>query len=201
MVDRSRAGVTSRISPAPGRKRTWRIDDERAFRLPVIVDHMFVDPDSGAVGYRIQATVDLVDGEPALTRIDLLATGGIDVVRMQREFRWASPLEVVLRSVPIMLSRGIDPFTFDLPVSGFPEAAELTGPVNAPLTDAFLEEIAREYLAVGRGYAAAIAVDRHVSPRTVVSWVEKARRRGILTRVPQGGFGGKIVPRSRRRPS
>jgi hypothetical protein len=201
MVDRSRVGVTSRISVAPGRKRTWRIDDERAFPLPVIVDHMFVDPDSGAVGYRIQATVDLVDGEPALTRIDLMASGGIDVVRMQREFRWASPLEIVLRSVPIMLARGIDPFTFDLPVSGFPEAAELTGPVNARLTDAFLEEIAREYLVLGRGYAAAIAKDRHVSPRTVVSWVEKARRRGILTRVPQGGCGGQIVPKSRRRPS
>jgi hypothetical protein len=43
-----------------------------------------------------------------------------------------------------------------------------------------------------------MAAERHVSPRTVVSWIEKARRRGILTRVPQGGYGGEIIPRSRR---
>jgi transposase len=67
------------------------------------------------------------------------------------------------------------------------------------LSDPFLEEIAREYLRIGRGYARAIASERHVSERTVVSWVEKARRRGILTRVPPGSFGGTIVPKSRRR--
>jgi len=40
-----------------------------------------------------------------------------------------------------------------------------------------------------------------VSQRTVVSWVEKARRRGILTRVRPGSYGGEIVPRTKRRPS
>lgn len=103
-------------------------------------------------------------------------------------------------TVPILLDRGIDPFAYDLPVDGFPESAALGAKSNEPLTDVFLEAIAREYLARGRGYAAAMAQERHVSPRTVVSWVEKARRRGILTRVPQGGVGGTIVPRTRRRP-
>jgi hypothetical protein len=118
---------------------------------------------------------------------------------MQREFRWASPLEVVRVGVPTLLARGIDPFDHDLPLSGFPEATALTGPANERLTDGFLEEIAHEYLAIGRGYARAIAAERGVSERTVVSWVEKARRRGILTRVTPGSYGGEVVPRSRRR--
>ena len=176
----------------------WHIDDERAFPLPVIVDHLFVDPESGRIGWRFDVTIDLVDGTPAITHVDIHVPGGLDPAFMQREFRWASPLEVITRTVPVLLSRGEDPFAFDLPVTGFPEAADLGHRPNSPLTDAFLESIAREYLARGRGYAAAIAAERHVSPRTVVSWVEKARRRGILTGVPQGGFGGRIVPKSRR---
>ena len=76
----------------------------------------------------------------------------------------------------------------------------MSGPSNEPLGDAFLEDVARQYLAIGRGYARAIAAERHVSQRTVVSWIEKARRRGILTRVPAGSFGGTIVPKARRQP-
>ena len=195
-----RLGVTSRIRAAPGRRRLWRIDDRRSFPLPVIVDHVFVDPDTREVGWRIEATIGLVDGAPAITRMDARVPGGLDPALMQRQFRWASPLEVVTMTVPILLDRGIDPFAYDLPVDGFPESAALGAKSNEPLTDVFLEAIAREYLARGRGYAAAMAQERHVSPRTVVSWVEKARRRGILTRVPQGGVGGTIVPRTRRRP-
>lgn len=103
--------------------------------------------------------------------------------------------------VPILLERGIDPFDADLPLSGFPEAAALARPPNQPLTDTFLEEIAREYLSIGRGYARAIAAERRVSERTVVSWVEKARKQGILTRVRPGSYGGEIVPKSKRRPA
>lgn len=196
-----RLGVTSRISPAPGRKRRWQIDEDHSFTLPVIVDHQYVDPDTHVLGYRIEARVELVDGEPALTSMSVVAAGGLDLVRLRREFRWASPLEVITRSVPIMLRRGVDPFSVELPTDGFPESAELGEAVNARLTDEFLESIAREYLVLGRGYARAIAAERQVSPRTVVSWVEKARRRGILTRVPAGSFGGTIVARSRRRRS
>lgn len=195
-----RPGVTSRIRPATGRKRRWRISDDHTFPLPVIVDHMFVDPDSGELGWLIEATIDLVDGEPSLVRMSAQAPGGLDPYRLQREFRWASPLEVVRHGVPVLLGRGIDPFEYELPLTGFPEAATLDRPSNEPLSDQFLEAIAHEYLAIGRGYARAIALDRHVSERTVVSWVEKARRKGILTRVPSGSVGGEIVPRSRRRP-
>jgi hypothetical protein len=195
-----RPGMTSRIRPASGRKHRWRISADHAFPLPVIVDHMFVDPVSGNLGWLIEATIDLVAGEPTLVRMSAQAAGGLDPYRMQREFRWASPLEIVRDGVPLLLARGIDPFEYELPLTGFPEAATLDRPSNERLSDQFLEAIAREYLAIGRGYAQAIALERHVSERTVVSWVEKARRKGILTRVPSGSVGGEIVPRSRRRP-
>ncbi len=201
MARQERPGVTSRIRPAAGRKRNWLIATDVTFPLPVIVDHMSVDPTTGERDWLIEATVDLVDGEPRLVRMNALVPSGIDPYLMQREFRWASPLEVVRVGVPALLARGIDPFDFDLPLTGFPEAATLDRPPNEPLTDRFLEDIAREYLAVGRGYARQIAAERHVSERTVVSWVEKARRRGILTRVPSGSYGGQIVPKSRRDPS
>ncbi|MFM7144764.1 MAG: hypothetical protein ACKOW5_00325 [Actinomycetales bacterium] len=194
-----RLGVTSRISPARGRKSSWRIRGTLSFPLPVVVDYQYVDPQTKQLEYRIEATVGLIDGSPGLLRMLVEAPGGMDLVRLQREFRWASPLDIVTRSIPIMLERGLNPFEVDLPTAGFPEAAELKGPVNAQLSDAFLEEIAREYLIHGRGYARQIAANRQVSPRTVVSWVEKARRRGILTRVPAGGFGGQIVPTNKRR--
>ena len=191
--------MSSRIRPAPGRKRRWRISAEQSFPLPVIVDHRYVDPTTGERGWLIEATIDLVDGVPAIVRMNASVPGGLDPQRMQREFRWASPLEIVTIGVPALLARGIDPFDYDLPLTGFPEAAKLGHRSNDQLSDPFLEEIAREYLTIGRGYARAIASERHVSERTVVSWVEKARRRGILTRVPSGSFGGTIVPKSRRR--
>lgn len=195
-----RRGVTSRIRPAPGRKKRWHVSADASIPLPVIVDHMFADPDTGEVRWLIEATIDLIDGEPALVRMNAHAPGGLDPYRMQREFRWASPLEIVRDGVPVLLARGIDPFAYDLPLTGFPEAAMLNRPSNEQLSDEFLEAICREYLALGRGYARAIAAERHVSERTVISWVEKARRRGILTRVRPGSYGGEIVPGSRRRP-
>jgi hypothetical protein len=201
MTDHERTGVTSRMRPAPGRKHPWRISDHRSFPLPVIVDHMFIDPETGDLGWLIEATIDLVEGELALVRMNAHVPGGVDPYRMQRDFRWASPLEMVRDGVPTLLERGIDPFECDLPLTGFPEAATLDRPSNERLTDQFLEDIAREYLAIGRGYARVIASERHVSERTVVSWIEKARRHGILSRVNQGSFGGEIIPRSKRRKS
>ena len=144
MTDQAGPRVRSRIRPGPGRKRLWRIDSHR-FPLPVIVDHEGTDPVTGARLWIIEATIDLVDGSPALVRMDARVPGGVDPHRMQREFRWASPLEVVRIGVPSLLARGIDPFTFELPLTGFPEAATLDHPVNERLSDDFLEAIAREF--------------------------------------------------------
>ena len=160
---------------------------------------MDVHPVDGSVVWSFTATVDLRDGEPRLVRVVVEGRGGLDHGRLQREFRWASPLEVVRRAVPALLERGIDPFTYHYPSEGFPEAAELEVDRGWRLTDAFLEEIARRYLDLGRGYARTIAAERAVTPRTAVSWVEKARRRGILSRVKPGSHGGHIIPVDQRR--
>lgn len=193
-----RLGVTSRIIPTPGVKSMWAATSTLEFPLPVIVDHMFVDPDTHEVGWHIEATVDLIDQTPALTALTIRTPGGADIVRLQREFRWASPLDIVMMIVPHLLERGIDPFAYDYPVEDFPRSAELDDTTTARLDDEFLETVAREYLALGRGYAKKMAVHYSVSPRTVVSWIEKARRRGILTAVRQGSRGGEIVPRAKR---
>jgi len=55
-----------------------------------------------------------------------------------------------------------------------------------------------QYRRRGRGYADELSTRFLVSRRTVVSWVEKARRRGILSPVRPGQFGGELVPLSRR---
>lgn len=77
-----------------------------------------------------------------------------------------------------------------LPVSGFPVVAIQPLRHRRTITDEFLVAIAREYLTRGRGYAASLAQEYSVSPRTVVSWVEKARARGILSPPPSSGSAG-----------
>ena len=47
---------------------------------------------------------------------------------------------------------------------------------------------------IGRGYARTIAAERNVSQRTVVSWIEKARARGILSATTAGRMGGEVRP-------
>ena len=93
-----------------------------------------------------------------------------------------------------LIARGIDPFEHDYPVDGFPGVIDrATGPANRALSDEFLEQVAREYLEIGRGYARTIALERGVTRRTVVSWIEKARARGILSPTEPGRQGGSIV--------
>lgn len=188
----ARTGVSSRLRPAPGRKRPWPISDDVMFALPIIVDYVIVDDTSGDVQFVAEGTVDLIGGQPALVEMRLRAPEGLDVQNLQREFRWASLLTIVREGVPALLARGEDPFTVELPVTGFPEAATLDAPSNAPLTDEFLLQIAEQYLAIGRGYPAVIAAERGVTERTVISWIVKARDRGLLSRVPKGSIGGVI---------
>lgn len=54
-------GVTSRMMRAPGERHPWATRGV-TIDLPVIVDWVNVDPDTGAELVRIEATIDLVDG-------------------------------------------------------------------------------------------------------------------------------------------
>lgn len=186
-------GVSSRVRQVDGANRRWTAGNGQLIILPVIVDYLFIDRD-GNEELRVEATVDLVRSTLQIVRMDVQAADGVDTAAMQREFRWRTPLDIVERLMPRLMDEGTNPYTVDLPVTRFPEAA--TGHVRyrGELSDDFLRAIAEEYLRLGRGYAKRIALERNVSPRTVVSWVVKARERGILGPAPgPGSAGGQIL--------
>jgi hypothetical protein len=187
------SGVSSRITPARGSRHPWETQGVR-IDLPVVVDWVWVEPATSEERVRVEATVDLVGGVPEIVSMSFVAPAGLDAVILQREFRWATPLEVVTGLLPRLLREGVDPYTTDLPLSGFPAAAIQPMRRRRYLSDEFLEMIAREYLVRGRGYAASLAGEYFVSPRTVISWVEKARARGMLSAPPRrGAVGGSLI--------
>lgn len=186
-------GISSRFLPADGPRHPWTTD-EVTVDLPVIVDWVKVDPATGEEQVRVEARVDLVEGKPEIVKMSFTAESGLDLVELQRNFRWASPLNAVTGILPRLIAAGTDPFSVGLPLSGFPAVAIQPLRRRGVLSDEFLTTIAREYLGRGRGYAASLAQDYFVTPRTVVSWVEKARERGILSAPPQSGaVGGTLL--------
>ena len=77
--------------------------------LPVIVDWVSADT-AGCADIRIAATIDLVDATPQIVEMTFQAPTGLDPTALQRDFRWASPLEVVTGLMPALLDAGIDAF-------------------------------------------------------------------------------------------
>ena len=186
------AGISSRVTRAPGPRHPWPVADV-VVDLPVTVDWVSAGA-AGCADIRIEATIDLVDAVPQIVEMTFQAPTGLDPTALQRDFRWASPLEVVTGLMPALLDAGIDPFDTDLPLTGFPAVATRPRARQRILSDQFLTTIAREYTLRGRGYAASLAEEYVVSPRTVVSWIEKARTRGLLTRpTTPGAVGGQIT--------
>lgn len=191
-------GTSSRVRRARGRRRAWTAPNGQVVELPVEVDILEIDPVDRSVAWEVVATVGLHAGEPRLERVVLRGRDGLDPVRLQNTFRWATPVEIVRRTLPALLERGIDPATYELPTGGFPRSATLRDRERPRLSDEFLVAIARRYLEVGRGYAKAISFERGVSVRTATSWIEKARERGLLSRVRRGSHGGRVLATRRR---
>ena len=185
------AGVSSRLRRAPGASTSWSAPNGQVVPLPLLLDVLSVN-DSGDTDWAVEAVIDLLDAAPAVTSIQVTSEAGLDLIFLQTHFRWSTPLDVVTVSVPQLLERGIDAFGFDYPVRGFPDAAEVWRAPSRQLSDAFLLDISRRYLALGRGYARTLASEYNVAPRTVVSWVEKARRRGLLSSTSPGTVGGEV---------
>jgi hypothetical protein len=186
-------GVSSRFARAEGIRHPWTSGGVTV-DLPVVVDWVQVDPSTGDEIVRIEARVDLVDGEPEIVQMAFTAGHGLDLATLQRDFRWASPLTAVTGLLPRLIASGSDPYAVNLPLDGFPAVAIQPLRRRGVLSDEFLTTIAREYLARGRGYAASLAHEYFVTPRTVVSWVEKARARGILSAPPStGATGGQLL--------
>lgn len=195
-------GRSSRLSRAPGKRTPWVSPSGEIVDLPVILDLVMTTAD-GQESWRVEATIGLRQNSPVVTavRIECRDPGapGLDLETLQNEFRWATPLEAVTRLVPLMMRRGVDPFSEEFPFEGYPEVTRTTPPGR--LSDEFLEDVARDYLTSGRGYADTMSSRYGVSPRTVVSWIEKARQRGILTETIRGRRGGSVVPPGHRRES
>ena len=182
---------------APGRRTPWTAGPSLVVPLPLIVDIVHIDPATRTETWRVDATVSLVDDAPRLTQLLLRSSDGLDLATLQREFRFATPLDIVRRAVPALIASGEDPLMHDYATTGYPGAADLRSTNERRLTDTVLEGIAREYLELGRGSARIIAIERGVSQRTVVSWIEKARLRGILGPVRKGGYGGTLTSAAR----
>lgn len=184
--------MSSRLRRAGGPRHPWDAGGGVTVDLPVILDFVISHRVTGEVHSVTEATIDLRGGAPALVRMCVDCPGGIDTSWIQREFRWSGPLEVVTRVVPALIRAGRDPFTAAFPTTDLPEATHPAA--QRRLSREFLEDIARQYLTLGPGYAKALAMTHQVSPRTVVSWVEKARQRGILSPTSPGRHGGRIQP-------
>jgi hypothetical protein len=192
--------LTSHLRRTDGPHEPWTTQDGVVIDLPVVFDLVMTDPASGAEAWRVEATIGLCGGDPALTQMLVKAApgaGGLDTEVLQGRFRWATPVEAVTRLVPLLIRAGKDPFAEEFPVDGYPEVTQRAK--STVLSDTFLEDVARDYLVLGRGYAKILADKHSVAPRTVISWVEKARDRGILTRTSSGRTGGQLVPPSKRR--
>ena len=189
-------GVSSRFLRADGPRHPWRTGAV-IIDLPIIVDWVNVDNATGEETVRIEALVDLVGDKPQIVKMSLAAHDGLDLAALQRDFQWATPLTAVTGILPRLIGAGSEPFAVDLPVSGFPAVAIQPLRRRGVLSDEFLTTIAREYLARGRGYAASLAEEYYVTPRTVVSWVEKARARSILSAPPaKGAAGGRLLTKA-----
>ena len=65
-------GVSSRFVRADGPRHPWTTG-EVTVDLPVIVDWVQTDPTTGDEAVRVNARVDLVDGEPQIVEMSLVA--------------------------------------------------------------------------------------------------------------------------------
>jgi len=186
----------STLSPVPGRTYIWQAPNGQEVQLPVKLELIWENAQTHQLIFKSTATIGFVQNEPVILELTTSSPFGLDLKALQNHFRWRSPLDVITILVPKLMEKGIDPYSYKYPVEGFPDCVDIMDSQSKTnrLSDQFLEELAVEYLKSGRGYASQIAKIRGVSERTVVSWVEKARDRNILTRVNRGQTGGKIIP-------
>jgi len=180
------SGFSSRVRLGIGRRNKWVAWNGQVISLPLTVDHVNIDPVSGECIWYIEAHIDLIADKPELIDIQLRGNPNLDTIRLQRFFRWATPLDIVRRTIPSLLAKGVNPFEYEYATDGYPDAAEIDRKLTKTLSNDFLKEVARQYVEIGRGYAHVIAQQRGVSERTVVSWVQKARKRGFLAETTSG---------------
>ena len=119
-----RHGLSSRLRPLDGPRTPWTSPDGAVVDLPVVFDLVMTDPETEIEAWRVEATVGMRSGDPALLQMVVTCGpggGGLDPAFLQREFRWATPLEAVTRLVPLIVQAGKDPYAMEFPAQGYPE--------------------------------------------------------------------------------
>jgi hypothetical protein len=155
--------------------------------LPLSVSVWEPHPTTGEAIWTVTARVDLVDRRPQTTEVVVTTPDGLDAAWLQRDFRWQTPADIVREWAPTQLAAGKDPLAVEPPTDLW------TVGERQELTDDFLAQIGREYLENGRGYTAVLAAKYGTTPRTVRSWVEKARERQLLGPAPKRGKTGVVA--------
>lgn len=185
-------GFSSKVTKLDENGSVWIASNGQTVPLPLLIDHVNICAQTSRCTSVVEAIVDLVNGQPSLVDVKLKGFPELDTVLLQRFFRWSTPVEIVTLLIPRLMEQGVDPFSHWLPTDGFPDAAYTNKKYNQRVSDEFLTEIARQYVEIGRGYAKTIARQKGVKERTVVSWIEKARKRGILEQTKPGKRSQKI---------
>ena len=174
--------TSSRVRPGVGAQKRWVAANGASVPLPLVVVLFDVDATSGRERWRFEATVELVDGTPQATRYDLRNNEGFNPVFMEKMFRWGTPVHIVTSRIPLLIADGVDIWEAEMPIDARGSADEVTGRHS----EEFLMKIVEEYERIGSGYAKELSALYGVAPRTVVSWMEKARKRGLAAPATQG---------------
>lgn len=174
-------GLSSRAFPADGDPQPWAAPNGAVVPLPLVIDNVMIG-DDGDVIWHIQATVRLVGNQPMMTALSIREDHGMNPVTYSTLFRWGTPIALVWNVIPDLIATGVDIWAHYLPT----DAPELSPRQNRKLSDEFLRFIVNEYERIGSGYQIELSRRFGVSTRTVVSWMEKARSRGLAAPATKG---------------
>lgn len=180
-LDMRPKGISSRCFPAEGNPAVWIAPNGAQVPLPIVIDNVFVD-DDGDIVWNIQAKIDFVDGEPKMTSLLIEEKEGMNPITYSKLFRWGTSVAIVQNILPQLIQAGKDIFSEWLPIN----SVEVPALERGRLNDEFLSHIVWLYENVGSGYETVLARRFGVSPRTVVSWMEKARKRGLAAPAVKG---------------
>ena len=173
------AGISSRARFLTPNGKSWSAPLGISVPMPIAIDIQERDG-LGRLLWQVDVTVDLVGDELSVTHAVFHADNGLDLRKLQLHFRWQTPIDIATHLIPKVIKESGQIENFDLPLDGFPDAVLPGKRIYNNLTDEFLAQIVWHKRQVGKGYAKSLAEARGVPVRTVISWMEKAKRRGLL---------------------
>ena len=172
-------GVSSIARLIEPRTGVWTSPSGVAVPMPIGIDLVMIG-DDGRMVWLVDTVVDQRQGQLVLLTARFESANGLDPKNLQLNFRWQTPIDITTHLLPTLIGGSRPLHEIYLPLDGYPEVILPNSRPYMPLTDEFLGAIVRNKRFLGRGYAKTLAAEKGVSVRTVVSWVEKAKKRGII---------------------